>query len=912
MNGNIKKFKLANVLLASAISMILVGCGDDDIYPDAKPTPPVVNPTPPVDPNPPVDPTPTYGDDFIIFQDKVNSYWPTWDCCGGTTPLNPNEGGAYGLVTEFTVGATPAVLGFVRAAAQGPLDISAYEAKGTLEFEIKLVKAPAGGATKWLVKLESNGGTNENNPGQAVEVAIDAPTSNWQKVSINIDDLANQGLDLAKIDNVLIFPEWDTGAGAVYRVDNVKFVIDGNSGEQPDPEEPAPNPDADKGLKFDLTKPATDFGGTASELVANPAPAFSLHNRVSQQVVKTLKTAGAETWAGTTLGDKQKIAFADNRTKISVWVYSEHASTPLRLKVENQLDPAKNVEVDAFTAVANDWEKITFDFAHPVAAGIDPAASYDMTSIFFDFDEPGTGKVFYWQDMTFVEAEVTEPGPDPEPEEELITIFNDAANPLWAAWDCCTGFVPPVIQDSDSAHGAVTAFEINAPTVAGFTARNDAGAIGGSPIDVSAWRETGTVSFDLKLTKAAGATDWKFKVESADGSWAEVSLPTVPVLDTWQTYTINLKDLADKGVNLAKVDLVMMFPAWDTGIGSKYSVDNVVFSSQGYVGEEPEAPLPPADNTGNLVVNGDFTSGKLDPWSQVGAGTVQFKNGAAFTSASNGGEARIKQVSIAAGKLTANQSVTLTYKLKGKITDGAAVNGIVHTISSSNAVSATKEIVIPAPTDQWVQHSQTFNVGPDAGMGLDLTLGGVCGAVAGCQATAEFDDIKITLGSTEPPKPDPEPENPGPEGDNLLLNGSFASADLTPWFQIGGGNVQIVDGAVRTSAATSGEARIKQTFIGKGKLIANQSVTLKLRMKGKLTDGGVVNGVVHTVSPTGVTKTEVIDLPAPTAQWVDFSKTFNIGSNPADGLDLMLGGVCGAVGGCEATVDFDDIRLIAN
>ena len=83
-------------------------------------------------------------------------------------------------------------------------------------------------------------------------------------------------------------------------------------------------------------------------------------------------------------------------------------------------------------------------------------------------------------------------------------------------------------------------------------------------------------------------------------------------------------------------------------------------------------------------------------------------------------------------------------------------------------------------------------------------------------------------------------------------------------------------------------------------------------MKGTLTDGGALNGIVHTVSATGVTKTEVIDLPAPTADWVDFSKTFDVGSDPAHGLDLTIGGVCGAVGGCEVTVDLDDISIIAN
>ncbi|MBH9739115.1 carbohydrate binding domain-containing protein [Vibrio navarrensis] len=907
MSNEIKHFRLTNLVLASAIALLISGCGEESLTnPPTTSEPPTTNP-----------PTTNPGTDFVIFQDQVNSAWPAWDCCGGTTPINPVELGDYGIVTEFTVGATPAVLGFVRSQSAGPLDISAYQAKGTVEFDIKLMSAPIAGPTNWFIKLESNGGAI-NAGGEEAEVSITSPQVNtWQKVSIPVADLANLGLDLTSVDNFLIYPAWGTGEGAVYRVDNIKFILDGVTEPQPDPD-PTPRPDADSGLKLDLTQAVTDFGGSVSQLgVADPAVLAAASS--SSQIIKTTKTDGAETWAGTTLGDLTAIPFADDRQKVSVWIYSEESSIPVLLKLEDQNDGEKFVEALATTTIAGAWEKVTFDFSLPHAGTVDSSVVYDKKSIFFDFGQPGTGTVFYWDDMTFVDADsTTNPDePDLPTEPDQITLFSDAANPKWVAWDCCGGSTPSVITDSDSQYGAVTEFVINGPTVVGFSSRADAGAVDGQPIDVSAWQDKGTVSFDLKLTNDAGATDWKFKLESASAATAvEMSLAEAPELNTWKHYQISLNDLANAGLDLANIDLLMIFPAWGSGIGSSYLVDNVVFSSTGATSpsDPTDPPLPPTQYGTNLLINGDFSSNKLDPWYQVGAGSVEVIDGVLRTAAYSGGEARIKQQRIGAGQLTANQSVTVTFKMKGELSDGGVVNGIVHTESPAG-VSGTEVLSLPAPTSEWVEHSFTFNIGNDPEWGLGLTLGGVCGAVDSCTAKVEFDDIRLTAVVTPPPT-DPDSPNPDlPPVDNtgnLLVNGDFATDKLDPWFQVGGGSVSLINGSVRTSAGSGGEARIKQQRIGQGTLVANQSVTVTFNMKGQVTDGGVVNGVVHTESPAGVSGTEVLSLPAPTNEWVEHSFTFNIGNDPEWGLGFTLGGVCGAVAGCSVAVDFDNIRLTAN
>ena len=79
----------------------------------------------------------------------------------------------------------------------------------------------------------------------------------------------------------------------------------------------------------------------------------------------------------------------------------------------------------------------------------------------------------------------------------------------------------------------------------------------------------------------AGAV-WKFKIESNDGTDAvEVDLSTgsggnEPVTGERQTYTFSLQDLFDANLDVGAIDVVMIFPAWGTGDGAVYRVDNAI------------------------------------------------------------------------------------------------------------------------------------------------------------------------------------------------------------------------------------------------------------------------------------------------------------------------------------------------
>ncbi len=167
-------------------------------------------------------------------------------------------------------------------------------------------------------------------------------------------------------------------------------------------------------VDFENTTPnyyaLTDFGGNASEIVIDPTNA-------TNHVAKTIKTAAAESWAGTTVGGTVGFAtpvpFAPGSTSMSVRVWSPTAGTPIRLKVEDASNPTISVETEALTTVAAAWDTLFFNFSNQAAgtAPINFANSYNKASIFFNFGTTGAmagEQTYYWDDMAFVQGT---PGP---------------------------------------------------------------------------------------------------------------------------------------------------------------------------------------------------------------------------------------------------------------------------------------------------------------------------------------------------------------------------------------------------------------------------------------------------------------------------------------------------------------------
>ena len=156
-----------------------------------------------------------------------------------------------------------------------------------------------------------------------------------------------------------------------------------------------------------LTYTLTDFGGTASSVVTDPAGGTG-------KVARVVKTLAAELWAGTTMstGANQSIAtvpFTDTAKTMTLRVYAPAAGLPIRLKLEDAANNTRTVETEAVTTAAG-WQTLTFDFANPVAgtAALNLAYTYNKASVFPNFGKTGAqigaDSTYYFDDLSFVPA----------------------------------------------------------------------------------------------------------------------------------------------------------------------------------------------------------------------------------------------------------------------------------------------------------------------------------------------------------------------------------------------------------------------------------------------------------------------------------------------------------------------------
>jgi len=144
-------------------------------------------------------------------------------------------------------------------------------------------------------------------------------------------------------------------------------------------------------------------GAEASTIVTDPTNS-------SNTVVKVIKSASAQPWAGTTitaaaaLGLASPVPFSASSTSMTLKVWSPDAGIQVRLKVENHSNPTQSVETEATTTVANGWQTLVFNFANqaPGTAALNLAYSLDKASVFMNFSVPGSSvgeKTYYFDDL---------------------------------------------------------------------------------------------------------------------------------------------------------------------------------------------------------------------------------------------------------------------------------------------------------------------------------------------------------------------------------------------------------------------------------------------------------------------------------------------------------------------------------
>ena len=510
--------------------------------------------------------------ELVIFTDNENPSWPMWDCCGGSTPTVELDDDAHGNVAEFSIGADPTVMGFIsridNTETPAPFDASAIISNGVIQFDMKVVNMPNDASATWMFKVESDNNTS------AVELPLSSSVEGvtpvagqWQTYTFNIADLANADLNVSAIDVIMIFPAWSTGEGAVYRVDNAKIYdpsastgFNGHVLFADAAKEQWSIWDCCGGSTPTLENDDTEHGMTA-EFVIGAAPTV-----MGLLADDDVYLDAASLLSNGVVQFEMKVLSAPNDAS-AVWKFKIEAGDTTSA-VEFDLSASNEGQVP----VVGQWQTYTYSLQSLFDGGLDLSA----IDVLMVFPAWGTGEgAVYRLDNVMIYDPASVPAP------QGLTLYDNAQNPEWPIWDCCAGSTPTEEND-DADHGMVAEFVIGAsPTVMGFLA-NDA-----VYYDASGIQQSGVVKFDMKMVSAPNDASavWKFKIEAGDTTSAvEMDLTASqegaePVLGQWQTYTYSLSDLFDAGLDTSEIDVIMVFPAWGTGDGAVYRLDNVAITA---------------------------------------------------------------------------------------------------------------------------------------------------------------------------------------------------------------------------------------------------------------------------------------------------------------------------------------------
>lgn len=137
------------------------------------------------------------------------------------------------------------------------------------------------------------------------------------------------------------------------------------------------------------------FEGAESAIIDNPDQSGI---NPTSRVMRTIKTPGAQFFAGTLLNLDAPIDFATSQ-KYRMKVWSPKSGIPIRVRLENA-DNSVGIELDANTTTTNEWEELEWDFSNS-----NTNADFVRVVVFFEFIEglPGDGSTYYYDDIQIID-----------------------------------------------------------------------------------------------------------------------------------------------------------------------------------------------------------------------------------------------------------------------------------------------------------------------------------------------------------------------------------------------------------------------------------------------------------------------------------------------------------------------------
>jgi len=251
-----------------------------------------------------------------------------------------------------------------------PIDFTASD---QLRFN---VWSPKAGIT---VKLKVE---NSANPDINAEIdVINTQSNSWEQLTYDFSAIDKS----QNYDRVVVFFDFGNGGdGSDYYFDDIQLV-DGEGGGNEDV----------LSLPIDfqsttITYPLEAFGNTSAGVLENPDPSGI---NTSSQVAQLNKPNGAETWGGAFIQLSNPIDLS-SMTEMEFKVWSPKSGINVLLKLENATQGSIFHEVQVVNTKADEWELLSFDLSE-----IDTSKTYQKIVIFFDFEVPGDGSTYFFDDI---------------------------------------------------------------------------------------------------------------------------------------------------------------------------------------------------------------------------------------------------------------------------------------------------------------------------------------------------------------------------------------------------------------------------------------------------------------------------------------------------------------------------------
>jgi hypothetical protein len=471
-------------------------------------------------------------------------------------------------------------------------------------------------------------------------------------------------------------------------------------------------------------------------------PDFENDVNASCKVGQINRTSAAQ-YANNQLILDAKLDFDSNSGfKLKVW--SQTASTPVLLKLEDQTNSSIFNEVSATTSAdsAGAWEELTFDFESA------DSNKFDKVVVFFELGT-STEQTYYIDDLMLYGEGNGGGGGGGTCTTETMESYN-AANLNMTFQTASADFISDGagfswVDNPDFDNTVNTSCKVG-KVVRGnnnpwdnnqydLDAKLDFNANTGLKIKVWSARPNTEVRLKLEEIGNAGNNSEKFLTTSVTSGWEELTFPfTAADSDRFNKIVIFF-DLNTTSTDTYYFDDLKLYGSGNSGGGGGGSAD------------------------GDISSNGGFESGTLDGWTlYANGGSATLDNTEAqtgdwcvklFASAPSGLNPTLKQERKAAGSIVVGDEVQVTFSYKGSLTGESGTVSIQSFVEATNGASQIETFNV-TPTNTWQTFTTTYTVtgalqGGDVSGGITMEFVAICGGVAGCTSTLYLDDISIIL-----------------------------------------------------------------------------------------------------------------------------------------------------------------------